>query len=211
MNKKKLTLLIALSILIAYLLGPITVIAYDTFMEQKTEVITVEEKENTEIAVKEEVIKEPEPEPVLLSLDEIAKEVIAGKWGNGTDREKALTDIGYNYEEVQKRVDELCPKPKPSINYNYNGKGLTKRGGVFYNPKTGLKETWYSQRVLPGKGLKIPGRHVNAEGFVCDENGYICVASNDYPKGTVIETSRGMGKVYDCGCASGILDLYVNW
>ena len=45
MNKKKLTLLIALSILIAYLLGPITVIAYDTSMVEETEVIIVEEKE----------------------------------------------------------------------------------------------------------------------------------------------------------------------
>ena len=74
-----------------------------------------------------------------------------------------------------------------------------------------LKETWYSQRVLPGRGLRIPGRHVNSEGFICDKDGYICVASSDYKKGTIIETSRGMGKVYDCGCASGILDLYVNW
>lgn len=94
---------------------------------------------------------------------------------------------------------------------NYNGKGLTKRGGVYRNPNTGLKETWYSQRVLPGKGLKIPGRHVNEEGFVCDEDGYICVASSTYPKGTIIETSRGMGKVYDSGCAPGILDIYVDW
>ncbi len=88
---------------------------------------------------------------------------------------------------------------------------LTKTGGVYRNPYTGLRETYYSQRVLPGGGLKIPGRHVNSEGFVCDEEGYICVASNDFAKGTVVETSRGIGKVYDCGCANGTLDLYVNW
>ena len=88
---------------------------------------------------------------------------------------------------------------------------LTKRGGVYRNPYTGLKETWYSQRVLPGGGLRIPGRHVNNEGFVCDEDGYICLASSTYAKGTIIETSRGIGKVYDCGCAPGIIDLYVDW
>lgn len=88
---------------------------------------------------------------------------------------------------------------------------LTKRGGVYHNPYTGLKETWYSQRVLPGGGLDIPGRHVNDEGFVCDEDGYICVASSTYSKGAIIETSRGMGKVYDSGCAPGILDIYTNW
>ncbi len=88
---------------------------------------------------------------------------------------------------------------------------LTKTGGVYKNPYTGLRETYYSQKVLPGGGLVIPGRHVNEEGFVCDGDGFICVASNDYAKGTVIETSRGMGKVYDCGCARGTLDVYVNW
>lgn len=41
------------------------------------------------------------------SVDEIAKEVIAGKWGNGGTRKNLLTAAGYNYSEVQNRVDEL--------------------------------------------------------------------------------------------------------
>lgn len=41
------------------------------------------------------------------SVTEIAKEVIAGKWGNGDARKKALTKAGYNYEAVQKKVNEL--------------------------------------------------------------------------------------------------------
>ena len=36
-------------------------------------------------------------------------------------------------------------------------------------------ETWYSQKVLPGKGLKIPGRHVDKDGLIRDGNGYIFV------------------------------------
>lgn len=44
---------------------------------------------------------------VKKSIDEIAKEVIAGKWGNGTDRKNRLTAAGYDYETVQKRVNEL--------------------------------------------------------------------------------------------------------
>ena len=43
----------------------------------------------------------------LLSLDEIAKEVIAGKWGTGTDRKNRLTKAGYDYDAVQKKVNEL--------------------------------------------------------------------------------------------------------
>lgn len=86
---------------------------------------------------------------------------------------------------------------------------LTKRKGVnYYN---GHRETYYSQKVLPGHGLKIPGRHVASDGTIRDSDGYICVASSDYPKGTVVKTSLGPGKVYDSGCASGTIDLYTNW
>lgn len=41
------------------------------------------------------------------SVTEIAKEVIAGKWGNGADRKNRLTQAGYNYSEVQAKVNEL--------------------------------------------------------------------------------------------------------
>ena len=58
--------------------------------------------------------------------------------------------------------------------------------------------TYYSQRVLPGPGLRIPGRHVNNSGYVADGNGYIVLASDYYAKGTVIATPFGYwGKVYD--------------
>ena len=103
-------------------------------------------------------------------------------------------------------------KPKVTKNTNTNNKNtgvLTKSKGVNYF--NGHRETWYSQKVLPGKGLKIPGRHVDSRGLVCDGDGYICVASSDYPKGTIVETSLGTGKVYDSGCASGTIDIYTNW
>lgn len=41
------------------------------------------------------------------SVDEVAKEVINGKWGNGDDRKNRLTAAGYNYSEVQKKVNQL--------------------------------------------------------------------------------------------------------
>lgn len=86
---------------------------------------------------------------------------------------------------------------------------LTKKKGVNYYK--GHRETYYSQRVLPGHGLNIPGRHVASDGTIRDKDGYICVASSDYPKGTVVETSLGPGKVYDSGCAKGTIDLYTDW
>lgn len=41
------------------------------------------------------------------SVETLAKEVIANKWGVGKDRERRLTAKGYDYEKVQKRVNEL--------------------------------------------------------------------------------------------------------
>ena len=41
------------------------------------------------------------------SVTTIAKEVIAGKWGNGSERKKKLTAAGYDYNAVQKKVNEL--------------------------------------------------------------------------------------------------------
>lgn len=40
------------------------------------------------------------------SVDVIADEVIAGKWGNGNDRKTNLEKAGYNYQEVQNKVNE---------------------------------------------------------------------------------------------------------
>ena len=44
------------------------------------------------------------------TVDEIAREVIDGQWGNGEDRKKRLTDAGYDYAAVQKRVNEILKK-----------------------------------------------------------------------------------------------------
>ena len=45
--------------------------------------------------------------PTKKSIDEIAREVIQGKWGNGADRKNRLTNAGYDYNTVQRRVNEL--------------------------------------------------------------------------------------------------------
>lgn len=45
--------------------------------------------------------------PKKKTIDEIAKEVIQGLWGNGKERKDRLTKAGYNYSKVQKRVNDL--------------------------------------------------------------------------------------------------------
>lgn len=56
--------------------------------------------------------------PVLKSVDEVAKEVVAGKWGNGSERKSKLESAGYNYSAVQAKVNELVSgvaSSKPSL------------------------------------------------------------------------------------------------
>ena len=40
-------------------------------------------------------------------LEQIAREVIDGKWGNGRTRKDKLTEAGYNYHEVQLIVNRI--------------------------------------------------------------------------------------------------------
>lgn len=54
----------------------------------------------------------PEPQPTIphKSVEEVAKEVIAGKWGNGSTRKKLLTSAGYDYYAVQCVVNQMLKK-----------------------------------------------------------------------------------------------------
>lgn len=81
------------------------------------------------------------------------------------------------------------------------------RGVIYWS---GYKFTYYSEKVLPGGGLRIPGRHVNADGYVADEDGYIVLAG-DAAMGTVFETPFGYkGKIYDRGTVGNHLDVYIS-
>ena len=50
---------------------------------------------------------EPKKQEKKKSVADIAKEVLAGKWGNGSQRKKKLEDAGYSFVEVQKKVNDL--------------------------------------------------------------------------------------------------------
>lgn len=47
------------------------------------------------------------PPTTQKSIDELAREVIDGKWGNGEDRKRRLAAAGYDYATIQKRVNEI--------------------------------------------------------------------------------------------------------
>ena len=61
------------------------------------------------------------------NMEELAKEVIDGKWGNGSDRKSRLTAAGYDYSSVQDKVNELL-KGTATKQYNTVKKGDTLSG-----------------------------------------------------------------------------------
>lgn len=134
-----------------------------------------------------EPIVEPEPEPEVAS--------------RGNDRsEPAAENLGPVSEEA-------------ATSAQYSLSQFMFAGVVNWG---GYKFTYYSQSVLPGGGLAIPGRHINAGGYVADADGYIVLAAPyGVSHGTVFSTPFGAsGKVYDtCGSCSTSpmwLDVYTR-
>lgn len=84
----------------------------------------------------------------LKSLDEIAKEVYQGKWGNGEERKRRLREAGYDPAAVQKRVNELYYSGGGGeINPN-TGAPVYDRGGILRG-LGGIKATASDEIVLP--------------------------------------------------------------
>ena len=54
-----------------------------------------------------EILSGTNSNPNRKSIDEVAREVIRGDWGNGQDRVNRLRAAGYDYNAVQKRVNEI--------------------------------------------------------------------------------------------------------
>jgi hypothetical protein len=63
--------------------------------------------ENPSYCIVQETVAEKKETVKLKSVDEIAKEVIRGDWGNGAERKEKLTAAGYDYADVQKKVNKL--------------------------------------------------------------------------------------------------------
>lgn len=117
--------------------------------------------------------------------------------------------VSEKYISTEKQEEDGGNIMLTSASYEYSPAQFMNLGIIYWGD---FRWTWYSENVLPGGGLNIPGRRVNDLGYVCDENGYICLASNDYETGAVFDTPfGGQGKVYDSGCDSGTLDVYVSW
>ena len=75
----------------------------------------------------------------------------------------------------------------------------------------GHDESWYSQKIFPGGGLNIPGRHVDYRGIICDKDGYVCVATKLVAMHNAINTSLGIGQRYDTCASDNHVQIYTDW
>lgn len=113
------------------------------------------------------------------TVEEIAKEVIAGKWGNGDERKQKLTNAGYNYNEVQTKVNALLGvNTSVSKSVSVGSKVTIKSGAVYGGlssargkavPSYVLKQTHTVSRIQTNKGIK--------EALLKEINSWVSVSS----------------------------------
>lgn len=116
------------------------------------------------------------------------------------------------------RSDDGQDTAAPAQTYDASAGGLYSLGDLMFQGVVnwnGYKFTYYSQSVLPGPGLAIPGRHVSSAGFVSDGSGNVVLAAaRGIPHGTTfsIPFGSGVGKVYDtcASCSPNWLDIYTR-
>lgn len=107
------------------------------------------------------------------SIDEIAREVIDNKWGTGEERKRRLTEAGYDYSAIQKRVNEILKTPKPATPKYVLGKyivntpnGLNVRAGASkrYKVKKVYKNgTRFDTLEIKGDWARTPSGWVNLQ------------------------------------------------
>ena len=65
---------------------------------------------------KEATPKNPKRQKITKTVDELAREVLQGNWGNGNARKENLVSAGYDYNAVQERVNQLCGVEAVTLN-----------------------------------------------------------------------------------------------
>ena len=124
-------------------------------------------------------------------------------------RQSIIISTTANTKKITNTTKKTTKKTTAASKAQYSASYFKKMGVIKWG---GWSWTWYSQRVLPGPGLHIPGRHVGPNGYIMDKNNRICLASSTLAKGTVVKTPFGAeGCVYDSGCPKNVLDVYVDW
>lgn len=104
---------------------------------------------------------DPEPTPAKKTNEQIADEVIEGKWDNGEARKKKLTDAGYDYQAVQDIVNKkLGVSNQPKVEYYTVQKGdnltkIAKKYGTTVNQLASWNNIKNKNLIYAGQKLRV--------------------------------------------------------
>ena len=169
----------------------------------------VKEAEEKSKKEAEEKAKKEAEEKAQKEAEEKAKKEAEEKAAEKAQKEADEAKAKAEAEKARQDANEALAREQASAKTAklFDLDDFMFRGVIYWS---GYKFTYYSEKVLPGGGLRIPGRHVNADGYVADEDGYIVLAG-DAAMGTVFETPFGYkGKIYDRGTVGNHLDVYIS-
>ena len=91
----------------------------------------------------------------------LAKQVIDGKWGNNPERKKKLEEAGYNYTEIQNKVNEiLANKVEPTEDYYVikpgdNLSSIAKKYNTTWQMLMHINNIKNPNLVFPGERIKV--------------------------------------------------------
>lgn len=106
-----------------------------------------------------EILKDNTPKPSL-SIAEVAKKVIAGEYGNGTDRRNKLASEGYDPDKVQAEVNRQLKSSGTSVKYYtvHPGDNLTmiaKKYGTTVDKLVSLNGIANKNLIYVGQKLRV--------------------------------------------------------
>ena len=104
-------------------------------------------------------ISKPTTKPTKKTADEIADEVIAGKWGNGADRKAKLEAAGYNYKEIQTKVNEKLSNNSGKKYYTVKADdtlyAIAKKYNTTVDKLVKLNNIKFANKIYVGQKLRL--------------------------------------------------------
>ena len=94
------------------------------------------------------------------TIEELSKEVIDGKWGDGEDRKKRLEEAGYDYDAVQDRVNEILSKDKKKSVVEIAKEVINGEWGNGDERKKKLEQAGYNYDTVQSKVNQLLGSTV---------------------------------------------------
>lgn len=164
------------------------------------------EAEPSKSSAKKTTKKQTEPEPDLQTA------VLPAETQTDIPEEDYVEPVveDDSWEEEATFYEDDSDIPEDSGQGYYTADEFMSEGEVYDD---GQRFTWYSQNVLPGEGLDIPGRHVE-DGYVVDGDGCVVLAGTDEQQGMEMDIpfGTGTGKVYDTiEEYDGTIDVYTDF